>query len=156
MINNIKKGMRRRIKKIFKKSETSKCRSSLSKYCIGDGLDIGFGGDPIVPTAICLDMPEAYARYIKNPQHLHGDAKDLFWFKDETLDYIFSSHVLEDFEDTTLVLNEWLRVVKKGGNLVLFLPNELEYRKYCKLKGELPNQHHIHENFGLKYLKNIA
>ncbi len=34
-------------------SETSKHRDKLKKYCIGDGCDIGFGGDPITMTQQC-------------------------------------------------------------------------------------------------------
>lgn len=136
-----------------KVSETSKARNSLSKFCVGDGIDIGFGGDPILPTAICIDLPERYARYKEFPQHLHGDAKHLKWFHDNCLDYVYSSHVLEDFEDTAAVLKEWLRVLKPGRNLILFLPDEQAYRKFCHRQGKPPNAHHIHDNFSLDYMK---
>jgi SAM-dependent methyltransferase len=134
-------------------SETSKCRASLAPFCVGDGVDIGFGGDPIVPTAIAMDLPERYARYLENPQHLHGDGASLHWFRDGTLDYVFSSHVLEDFQDTAGVLKEWLRVLKPGGRLVLYLPDEQTYRANCRREGKPPNAHHVHEHFGLAYLK---
>ncbi|MDA9981761.1 class I SAM-dependent methyltransferase [Gammaproteobacteria bacterium] len=136
-------------------SETSKAREVLAKYCTGDGLDIGFGGDPITPAAICIDLPERYARYKELPQHLHGDARQLHWFRNDCMDYVYSSHVLEDFEQTEPVLKEWLRVLKPGGRLVLFLPDEQVYREYCQTQGKPPNQHHIHENFGLKFIKDI-
>lgn len=136
-------------------SETSKCRESLAPFCIGNGLDIGYGGDPILPKSICLDLPNAYANYKNYPQHLHGDAQNLLWFRDNVLDYVYSSHVLEDFRDTEEVLSEWLRVVKPGGVLVLFLPDEQTYREYCKSLGKPPNVHHIHEDFSLDYMKRI-
>ena len=44
-------------------SETSKCRDRLAKYCIGNGLDIGHGGDPINDTAITLDMDQPTSDY---------------------------------------------------------------------------------------------
>jgi len=134
-------------------SETSKCRKSLAPFCRGDGIDIGYGGDPIVRNAICMDMPSPYALYRSHPQHLHGDARNLHWFRDGVLDFVYSSHVLEDFEDTAAVLNEWLRLLKSGGHLVLFLPDEQTYRTHCKKTGQFQNPHHIHENFGLGYLK---
>ena len=134
-------------------SETSKCRASLAPFCIGNGMDVGFGGDPIVPNAICMDLPEAYAKYVDHVQHLHGDAHHLYWFKDECLDYVYSSHVLEDFADTHAVLDEWLRVIKPNGNLVLYLPDEQTYRKHCWSQGKEPNVHHIHEHFSLSYVK---
>jgi SAM-dependent methyltransferase len=134
-------------------SETSKVRASLAPFCAGDGIDVGFGGDPILPSAIAMDLPERYARYLENPQHLHGDASKLHWFRDGVLDYVFSSHVLEDFQDTAAVLREWLRVLKPGGRLVLFLPDEQTYRAYCAGQGKPPNAHHVHANFGPEYLK---
>ena len=146
------------IKSIFKTksiSETSKARNSLQKFCVGDGLDIGFGGDPIVNTAICIDLPERYARYKEQPQHIHGDARDLKWFNNDSLDYVYSSHVLEDFADTEAVLGEWLRVLKPGGMLVLYLPDEQTYRVHCRKQGKPPNVHHIHENFSLNHVKDI-
>lgn len=135
-----------------KVSETSKCRTSLSPFCIGDGLDIGFGGDPIVPHAICIDLPGAYAKYLEHPQHLHGDATSLDWFRDDSLDFVYSSHVLEDFADTRNVLDEWLRVLKPGGHLVLYLPDEQTYRAHCRREGKPSNPHHIHTHFSLAHV----
>lgn len=134
-------------------SETSKCRATLAPFCQGDGLDVGFGGDPIVSHAICMDMLNAYARYQEHVQHLHGDAANLHWFRDGCLDFVYSSHVLEDFPDTRAVLEEWLRVIKPGGRLVLYLPDEQAYRAHCRSQGKPPNIHHVHEDFSLAYLK---
>lgn len=139
----------------YKISETSKCRNSLAPYCQGNGLDIGFGGDPIKPNAICLDLPERYAKYGNSPQHLHGDARYLTWFRDNSLDYVFSSHVLEDFEDTLSVFKEWMRVIKPSGKLILFLPDEKTYRQFCVAKGRFPNSHHKHSDFSPEYMKAI-
>jgi len=136
-------------------SETSKCRERLAGFCSGNGLDLGFGGDPIVPHAICLDLPGPYAAYSEHPQHLKGDATDLRWFRDANLDFVYSSHLLEDFEDTGDVLDEWLRVLRIGGLLVLFLPDEQAYRAYCQREGLSPNRHHMHEDFGLPTVKRI-
>ena len=138
-----------------KVSETSRCRESLSRFCVGDGMDIGFGGDPIVPHAICMDLPDPYARYEDHVQHLHGTADKLGWFRDGVLDWVYSSHVLEDFEDTGKVLAEWIRVVKPGGHVVLYLPDEQTYRAHCRRQGKPPNAHHVHEHFGLPYMKEI-
>lgn len=137
-------------------SETSRCRDSLAPFCQGDGLDIGYGGDPIVPHAICMDLPQPYAQYQAHPQHLHGDARDLHWFRDGSLDFVYSSHVLEDFEDTETVLLEWARVLKEGGHLVLYLPDEPTYRAHCEAQGQPPNAHHVHDDFGPQTLRRIA
>lgn len=135
------------------RSETSRCRKSLAQFCHGDGLDVGYGGDPIVRNAICMDLESPYATYRANPQHLHGDARNLIWFCDESLDFVYSSHVLEDFEDTSVVISEWLRVIKKGGHLVLYLPDEPTFRRHCERTGQRYNTHHIHSDFGLDFVK---
>ena len=112
-------------------SETSKCRARLAPFCTGYGLDLGFGGDAIVPHAIGMDMPQPYADVGKRPVQLGGDATQLVWFADSTLDFIFTSHLLEDFVAIAPILAEWLRVLKPGGRLIIFCPDEQVYRKHC-------------------------
>lgn len=136
-------------------SETSKCRARLAPYCIGDGLDLGFGGDPINPAAVRLDMPNQYGTVGEFPAQLRGDATQLVWFRDGVLDYIFSSHLLEDFQDTQSALREWLRVLKPGGRLIVFCPDEQRYRAHCDRTGQPYNIHHVHANFSLEFVKNL-
>lgn len=134
-------------------SETSKCRARLAPFCVGYGLDLGFGGDPIVPHAIGMDMPRPYSDVGKLPVQLGGDATKLEWFRDGTLDFVFSSHLLEDFVDTSTVCAEWLRVLKPGGRLLIFCPDEQVYRKHCAATGQPYNTHHIHADFSLAFVK---
>lgn len=152
------------IKKIRKKflqksdyytSETSKCRSRLLPYCTGYGLDLGFGGDPISPQAIRVDSPKPYAKTGSYGVQLGGDATNLYWFSSGVLDYIYSSHLLEDFEDTEAVLKEWLRVLKVGGKLVIFCPDEKVYRLHCKKTVQPYNNCHKHADFSLEKVKKI-
>jgi ubiquinone/menaquinone biosynthesis C-methylase UbiE len=103
-----------------------------------------------------MDLPHPYARYRRHPQHLSGDARSLTWFADRSLDFVYSSHVLEDFEDTSAVLAEWVRVLKPGGRLILYLPDERLYRAYCEKKGRQPNEHHVHTDFSLEYLIGVV
>jgi predicted SAM-dependent methyltransferase/ketosteroid isomerase-like protein len=141
----------------YPKSETSKARPRLSKFCRGNGIDLGYGGDPIVPSAITLDLPDPYTKLGDHPQNLAGDARDLYWFKDSVLDYVYSSHLLEDFspQETAAVIREWLRVIKVGGILVLYGPDEQSYRAYCRKKGQVPNPGHKIDHFGLRYVKKL-
>ena len=138
-------------------SESSNCRERLKKFCTGDGLDIGFGGDPIVPGAIAVDLDIPYAKMGDSPQNLHGDARNLYWFKDGVLDYVYSSHLLEDFPEgeTGPVLMEWLRVIKPGGFLILYCPDEQKYRDHCRLTGQGYNKAHKVSNFSLDYVKRV-
>lgn len=135
------------------RSETSKCRERLEKFCIGYGVDLGPGGDPINETAIRIDLPQPYSQVGSCGVQLAGDARRLSWFRDDVLDYVYSSHLLEDFEDTAGVLREWLRVLKPDGRLILFCPDEQAYRAYCAKTGQAYNTNHWHENFSLHSVK---
>ena len=137
------------------KSETSKCRDRIAKYCVGNGVDLGYGGNPIVPSAITLDLDENDLKVGETPLNLKGNAENLYWFKDGVLDYVYSSHLLEDFADTEKVLKEWLRVLKAGGLLVLFCPVEQVYRQYCEEHNQPYNINHKIENFSLEYILGI-
>ena len=138
-------------------SETAKARERLGKYCQGNGIDIGFGGDPITPSAIAIDMEVPYLTYNQHPQNLKGDGRNLYWFRNEVLDYVYSSHLLEDFpeQETPFIILEWLRVLKPGGYLVIYCPDEPNYREYCKKTGQKFNEWHKVSNFGLKFLVGV-
>jgi predicted SAM-dependent methyltransferase len=136
-------------------SETSKCRPRLAKYCVGYGADLGFGGDPINETAIRVDQPQPYSDVGLNPVQLGGSADDLYWFRDGVLDYVYSSHLLEDFADTKPILVEWLRVLKPGGRLVIFCPDEQVYRAHCRRTGQPYNTAHKNEDFSVTKVKAI-
>lgn len=113
-------------------SETAKYRHLTVPFCQGNGLDLASGGDPVVPSAIQIELsPETYAYYNSNqpprgPLQFRAD-NALFDlpFKDSVLDYVYASHILEDFtrEQWKKLLPEWVRVLKKGGNLVILVPD---------------------------------
>lgn len=68
------------------------------------------------------------------------------------MDFLYSSHCLEDFENTVAVLGHWLSIVKRGGYLVLYLPDQQRYLANCKTDNTLPNQDHKHEHFSMQYV----
>lgn len=138
------------------KSEISFARSSLSKWCQGYGIDVGHGGDKIVPHAIAIDLPMPYGHCGSDPVQLGGDAANLYWFRNEVLDFVFSSHLLEDFENTTALLNEFSRVLKINGYLILYLPDEQLYREYCAREKLQRNILHKHDDFNAEYVKKCA
>ena len=134
-------------------SGTSLCRNRLAPFCRGCGIDIGAGGDPITETAIRIDLAVPYTRVGFSQAQLIGNGANLRWFADGCLDYVYSSHLLEDFKDTQVVLKEWCRVLRQRGRLVLFCPDEQAYRKHCADTGEGYNTHHKHEDFSLAKVK---
>jgi len=84
-----------------------------------------------------------------------SDGNRLNWFQDGSLDFIYSSHLLEDYPDTESALREWLRVLKPGGHLIVFCPDEQVYRKHCQKTGQPYNEAHKHEFFSLDFVKQI-
>lgn len=93
-----------------------------TKYMSGIGLDVGFGGYvdsvlPILPNAIGVGLD--YPGY---------DGVCLPW-ADGSLDYVYSSHVLEHIADFVAVLQDWRRVLKVGGHLVIVVPSADLYEK---------------------------
>jgi predicted SAM-dependent methyltransferase len=134
------------------RSETSRVRLKVLPYIEGIGVDLGYGGDSITRQTINVDLPEPYARLGDDPLHIGADCRKLPWFADSSLDYVYSSHLLEDFEDIPAVLAEWTRVIKAGGRLILCMPNEQLYQDHCKSIDEDPNEHHTHEDMSLDYM----
>ena len=136
--------------------ETTRIRHMIAPFIVGmDGVDLGYGGDSISPSAINVDQVNPYAMSrTDHPQHLHGDASKLHWFADHVLDYVYSSHLLEDFpmDQTASVIHEWMRVIKVGGLLILYLPNEQRFRKHCDATGQSYNNNHQNPDMALEYM----
>lgn len=132
-------------------SETDKYRHLTTPYCLGNGVDIGSGGNPVVPWAISMDLPEAdFSQYNSGhaPEHsihFRCDAR-ILPFKDSTLTFAYSSHLLEDFEDWSPILHEWKRVLIPGGYMVILIPDKTLWEKAVQ-NGQPPNCAHRHEGF---------
>lgn len=132
-------------------TESEKYVHLTRQYLVGNGVDIGCGSNPVVPWAIALDLPpKEYAWYHSNHEpgrciQWGGDARSLP-FKDGTCDFVYSSHLIEDFADWTPILREWTRVVKPGGYLVIMLPDRELWGEAIR-KGQPPNCEHRHESF---------
>ncbi len=125
-------------------------------YLKGDGLDIGFGGSAVIPTAITIDLPIPYQFNANGIQNLHGDAIKLNWFKDSVMDYVFSSHCLEDFLDTKSVLAEWIRVIKPNGIIALLLPDQVRFVKESFLvHNRKINLAHKHPDFSITKVREL-
>lgn len=97
---------------------------SVEKYCRGLGLDIGPGTNRLAPTVLSIDWyPHFDTDLIWNCWH--EDKWNPYPFRDERFDFVFASHVLEDFPPHQIqqVFDEWLRLIKPGGYLVILVPD---------------------------------
>ena len=100
-------------------NEQDKIAAFVVPYTRGRGLDIGCAlGRKCWPHMIGIDRVTAPG------VDMVTEADDLAMFADGGLDFVFSSHTLEDLEDTRKTLAEWWRVIKPGGHLVLYLPHK--------------------------------
>jgi ubiquinone/menaquinone biosynthesis C-methylase UbiE len=140
-------------------SETAASREILAPYCVGLGLDLGFGGDAVVPTALTFDMPRPYTNVGGDRQILRGDCRNLSFLCDESLDYLYSSHLLEDWtyhDLATIILPEWRRVLKTGGLLITNCPDQQRFLAHCERTGQGLNLAHKEPDFSLHTFKHNA
>jgi len=85
-------------------------------------MKLHIGGKEVHPEWKILDIEQRpEVDYI-------GDASDLSQFEDESIDVIYASHVLEHFYynlnyELAFTLAEWHRVLKKGGQLMISVPD---------------------------------
>ena len=94
-----------------------------SAYMSGEvTIDVGYRGAfedavPILPHAIGVDLD--YPAY---------DGKRLP-FPDESVDTVYSSHMLEHVADFRVTICDWHRVVRSGGFIVCVVPHQFLYEK---------------------------
>jgi len=113
-------------------NETPKTRWRAVPWTPGKGLDIGCGKERLFDTefVIGLDNGQEGERIGAIQANLRADARELP-FQAGHWDFVYSSFLLQQFpyKDVPNVLREWCRVIKKGGTLVLYLPDEDEVPK---------------------------
>lgn len=105
-----------------------KAEGFFDKYCKGRGLDIGWGGDPIMPTSEGWDFED-------------GDAQYLNGLENEAYDYVYASHTLEHMVNAEVALKNWWRVTKPGGYLLIYLPHRELYEKKKTLPSNFNSDH---------------
>jgi SAM-dependent methyltransferase len=94
-----------------------------SRYFVGAGIDIGAGNDSLetvksqfrgITSIRSWDMPD-------------GDAQYLATIKDNTFDFAHSSHCLEHMHYPAEALNNWIRVVRPNGYVIVTIPDMMMY-----------------------------
>jgi len=92
----------------------------LTKYFVGDGIDIGCGDDSISQYISIFRSIESIRLWDKQD----GDAQYLETIDDNVFNFVHSSHSLEHMQDVTIALSNWIRVLKSGGYLIITVPDE--------------------------------
>ncbi len=135
-------------------SETAKVRHWVLPYCIGKGCDVGFGGDKIMKiNCDGIDFPQPYTYTGKDNVDIPCDViNNEIPVPDNTYDYVYTSHLIEDFVDTKDALKKFIRILKNGGTLILVFPDQPAYEVYCKNLGIPMNPYHIHADMGYGFM----
>jgi ubiquinone/menaquinone biosynthesis C-methylase UbiE len=135
-------------------SETSKVRQLVLPFCVGKGCDIGFGGDKIKKDdCVGIDYELPYAATGADKVDIACDViNEEIPIPDNSFDYVYSSHLIEDFADTTDALRKFTRILKPGGKLILVFPDQKKYEEICRKSGQLLNNRHVHSDMGLKFM----
>jgi predicted SAM-dependent methyltransferase len=85
-----------------------------------DVIDIGCGSDPI---------PYKYAKSVRSWDLADGDAQYMESIPDESFDVIWASHVLEHMVDVPTTISHWMRILRPGGEMMIFVPHFIYYEK---------------------------
>lgn len=119
-----------------RKSYAEKIESGFfEKYLSGPAiLEVGYqgyehGNVPIVPQAIGLDI--GYPGY-------DGES---FPFADNSLDGVYSSHCFEHIGPWKAVLQDWHRILKPGGFLVIVVPHQFLFERKRRLPSPINPDH---------------
>ena len=100
-------------------------RNLIERYApTGTGLEVGAGHRSIAPLSrtILSDAHKTHAGQASIVTEFFR--ADRIPYPDATFSFLLSEHTLEHCANPLKVLREWIRVIKPGGILFLFLPNK--------------------------------
>ena len=131
------------------------------RYTKGVGIDIGCGLSKIHSSAIGIDFQLGdkdfgypFGANIKVPKS--KEYLNLNWFKNESLDFVFSSHCLEHFSQPGKIIEEALRVLKRGSYLVVILPDMKYYPKIGEKEANPDHEWEPYPETFLDIVKNVG
>lgn len=95
------------------------------KYFVGKGFDIGGKPDPLFLYKEFFPLMDA----VKTWDWEDGDAQLMLGVDDCSLDFVHSSHCLEHLIDPVEGIQNWLRIIREGGYLIVTVPDEDMYEQ---------------------------
>jgi len=97
-----------------------------TRYFVGHGIDVGAGPYGLSRFARLFARCERVTDWDRQD----GDATDVGGLPDDLYDFLFSSHCLEHLPDPLCALQNWVRVVKPGGHVIVLVPDEDMYEQH--------------------------
>lgn len=145
-------------------AESHKIKYEIVPYTRGRGLDLGCGIWKTYPHFIGVDNLKqwgstpspSYEMAVKMNIDVVTDCDNLEMFASGSMDFVFSSHLLEHIKDAEKALKEWWRVVKIGGHLVLYLPHKDFYPNVGREGANPDHKHDFIPKDIIAFMKEIA
>ena len=109
-------------KQFFRRSAD---RRYANRWIAGDGIDIGSGDDPLSKLTPYFPL----LRSVRPFDLPDGDAMLMDGIPAATYDFVHSSHCLEHLVDPVLALENWIRICRPGGYLIITVPDEDLYEQ---------------------------
>ena len=97
----------------------------VTQYFRGQGIDIGAGNDPLSRYSQQFPLMTT----LKAWDLQDGDAEYMAGVEDHTYDFVVSSHCLEHMRDPYQAFDNWLRITRAGGYLIITVPDEDMYEQ---------------------------
>lgn len=111
-------------------NEAQKIKYEIVPYTRGRGLDLGCGMYKTYKHFIGVDNKAQWDKLNPSDEYMlrlnvdiEANCEKLDMFASQSMDFVFSSHLLEHMEDPLSALKEWWRVIKHNGYLILYLPH---------------------------------
>jgi ADP-heptose:LPS heptosyltransferase len=106
-------------------AESKKICWEVAPYLRGRGVDLGAGTFKVLPHVISVDNGnhEQFGHTIQ-PDVRVETCEKMDIFASQSMDFVYSSHLLEHITNWQAALHEWWRLVKVGGFMILYLPHK--------------------------------
>jgi predicted SAM-dependent methyltransferase len=112
---------------VYYYSETMKIRPRIQRYLTGRVIDIGCGTDKITKEAIGVDVRPLGGSIDVITNQLDRLSSLAHPKLFDSFDVVYSSHCLEHFADDFAALEDWYKLLKIGGVMILYLPDDRHY-----------------------------
>ena len=94
-------------------------------FFAGNAIDIGGAPDPLSMYTSFFPKIDS----VKVWDLVDGDAQYMATCENSSFDLVHSSHCLEHMQDPWIALENWYRILKPGGHLVVLVPDEDLYEQ---------------------------
>ena len=138
--------------------ESCKIVWEVAPYLRGKGFDIGAGSFKILPHATSVDNcvdHELFGMQFTPDENIEN-AEDMSKFETHSLDWVYSSHLLEHLVNPEKALKEWWRLVKPNGYLILYLPHEDLYPKIGEEGANIDHKWNLNEQKVIDWMYKIG